>query len=50
MFKFMKKSKIKKPNTINGIKINLDTIDEKYKNLNETLISFTNALIETSKV
>ena len=49
MFKFMKK-KVKKPNTINGIKINLDTIDEKYKDLNKSLISFTNILIETSKV
>lgn len=47
--KFMKK-KVKKPNTINGIKMNLDNVNTEYKNLNKTLISFTNMLIETTKV
>ena len=49
MFKFMKKNKVKKPN--NGIKMNLDTINTDYRNLNENLISFTNnILIKTTKV
>ena len=48
MFWFKKENKKSNKTTINRINMNLDAIDNSYKALNDSIINFTNVLIETN--